>query len=141
MHGGWSPFYGSGPLVSPRILPAPRWRDWMNATPRRGANRCLPLLMANEAGWILENPAPFTAVWDGSDSRDSIRVEYAPGCPMHHRLASSHFGSGILTFAVPYLFRTAPGFNLLVRGVNGHRVLPAGGHEFPHRQIGWFVVC
>ena len=23
------------------------WRDWMNATPDRFANRCLPLLMAN----------------------------------------------------------------------------------------------
>jgi hypothetical protein len=23
----------------------------------------------------------------------------------------------------------------------GHFFLPAGGHEFPHQQIDWFVVC
>jgi hypothetical protein len=109
-------FYGSGPEIPPAISPAPRWRDWMNATPGRGANRCLPLLMANETGWVLENPAPFRAVWDGSDSRDGVQVEYSPRCPINHRLATSHFGSGIVTFPVSYLFRTAPGFNLLVRG-------------------------
>lgn len=107
---------GRGPLATPEIAPAPRSRDWMNATPGRGANRCLPLLMANESGWILKNPAPFTAVWDGSDRRDGIRVDYAARCPSHLKLASSHFGSGILTWAVPCLFRTPPGFNLLVRG-------------------------
>ena len=28
----------------------------------------------------------------------------------------SHFGYGLLTFQLPYLFRTPPGYNLLVRG-------------------------
>ena len=28
----------------------------------------------------------------------------------------SHFGSGSLTFHIPYLFRTPPGWNLLARG-------------------------
>ena len=23
----------------------------------------------------------------------------------------------------------------------GHFFLPTGGHEFPHQQIDWFVVC
>ena len=30
--------------------------------------------------------------------------------------ATSHFGHGILTWHVPYLFRTPPGYNLLARG-------------------------
>jgi hypothetical protein len=30
--------------------------------------------------------------------------------------AISHFGHGIVTWHVPYLFRTPPGYNLLVRG-------------------------
>ncbi|HMZ02762.1 MAG TPA: DUF6065 family protein, partial [Burkholderiaceae bacterium] len=29
---------------------------------------------------------------------------------------TSHFGSGILTFSLPYLFRTSPGYGMLVRG-------------------------
>jgi hypothetical protein len=101
-------FHGRDPLVAPEIEPAPRWRDWMNATQGRSANRCLPLLMANEAGWVLKNPAAFTATWNGSDGRDAILVEYEDACPANRRLASSHFGSGVLTFAVPYLFRTPP---------------------------------
>jgi Family of unknown function (DUF6065) len=109
-------FHGRDRLVAPEIEPAPRWRDWMNATAGRSANRCLPLLMANESGSVLKNPAAFTATWNGSDARDAILVEYDDACPANRRLASSHFGSAVLTFAVPYLFRTPPGFNLLVRG-------------------------
>jgi hypothetical protein len=108
--------HSQDPLVMPEIEPAPRWRDWMNATPGRSANRCLPLLMANEAGWVLKNPAAFTATWNGSDARDAVTVEYEDSCPANRRLASSHFGSGVLTWAVPCLFRTPTGFNLLVRG-------------------------
>src|SRR4051812_42168739 len=33
---------GGEPAIE--IEPAPRWRDWMNATNARNANRCLPLL-------------------------------------------------------------------------------------------------
>jgi hypothetical protein len=31
-------------------------------------------------------------------------------------IAQSHFGSGVVTWHIPYLFRTPPGYNLLVRG-------------------------
>lgn len=103
-------------FVPPGIEPASRWREWMNATPARNANRCLPLLMANESGWVLKNPAALTATWDGSDGPDGVHIEYDDSCPANRRLVSSHFGSGVLTWAVPYLFRTPPGFNLVVRG-------------------------
>src|SRR5205807_369200 len=36
---------GAPPL---RVTPSDRWRDWINAMEDRWANRCLPLLMANE---------------------------------------------------------------------------------------------
>ena len=58
------------------IVPASRWRDWMEATDDRWANRCLPLLMANESGWWLLNPCGFTAVWDGGD-RDASLTHHA----------------------------------------------------------------
>jgi hypothetical protein len=97
-------------------VPAPRWREWMNFTTGRGANRCLPLLMANESGWVLPVPAALTVVWDGGVGRDAIKVKYADDTPAYQQIASSHFGSGVLTFDVPYLFRTSPGYNLIVRG-------------------------
>ena len=103
------------PLV--KIVPASRWRDWMNATSNRHANRCLPLLMANQAGWVLLNPTPFTACWEGGDHKSSLTVQYDPEVPEDAPpLARSHFGSGILTFAFPHAFLTPPGYNLFVRG-------------------------
>src|SRR5256714_13589477 len=85
-------FHGRDPLTAPEIEPVPRWRDWMTATAGRSANRCLPLLMANEAGWVLKNFAAFTATWNGSDGREAILIEYDDACPANRRLASSHFG-------------------------------------------------
>ncbi len=48
--------YQTGRADRIRMIPSERWRQWMNATGDRFANRCLPLLVANEAGWTLLNP-------------------------------------------------------------------------------------
>lgn len=93
------------------VRPAPRERDWMDATDQRYAYRCLPLDMANAHGWELLCPAGFVAHWSGGDSRDDLRVVADPGT---HAPVSSHFGYGILTFHVPCVFRTEPGHELYV---------------------------
>jgi Family of unknown function (DUF6065) len=67
-------FDGTPPLM--RIVPAPRWREWMNATALRNANRCLPLLAANEAGWALLNVRTFTAEWGGEDAAEDLKIHY-----------------------------------------------------------------
>ncbi len=99
----------------PTVAPAPRWRDWINAMEDRWANRCLPLLVANESGWTLLNPVGFRAEWSGDAAREGITVEFDDEVPAPHPVAS-HFGYGVLTWSVPYLFRTPPGYNLLARG-------------------------
>jgi len=96
------------------IVAAPRERAWMEATPSRFANRCLPLLIANQAGWLVLGAHKVAATWDGGIGLEALRVEHLEGEPPY--AAASHFGSGILTFSIPYLFRTPPGFNLLARG-------------------------
>ena len=94
-----------------RLEPASRWRDWMDATDRRFANRCLPLLMANQSGWHLVLEHGVRARWNGGPRRRDIEVESAsPLGP------TGHFGHGVLTFHAGYLFGTDPGWNLLVRG-------------------------
>jgi Family of unknown function (DUF6065) len=99
----------------PRLTPAPRWRRWMNETDERWANRCLPLLVANEAGWTLLNSHAFRATWDGGSSTEALTIEFdEEGVPLPR--PESNFGYGIVTWTVPYLFRTTPGYNLLVRG-------------------------
>ena len=98
-----------------RIEPAPRWRSWINEMEDRWANRCLPLLVANQAGWVLLNSVAFRATWSGEASQSSISIELAEDLPRPWPV-ESHFGYGILTWSVPYLFRTPPGYNLLARG-------------------------
>jgi hypothetical protein len=99
--------------VPPRLRPAPATRDWMDETPEGFAYRCLPLNIANSHGWEVLNPYPFSAIWDGGPGRQAISL--AAENPAHLP-ALSHFGSGVLTFHIPAVFRTEAGFNLFVTG-------------------------
>jgi hypothetical protein len=73
------------------LVPAPVNRDWMDATPQHFAKRCLPLLIANQAGWFLLSAHKLAVTWDGGNAIDSLRVEHVEGDPPYS--ASSHFGS------------------------------------------------
>src|SRR5215207_6622256 len=99
--------YHRGRRPGMAIVPAGRWREWMNDTTLRYANRCLPLLVANEAGWWLLNPQALNATWDGDDHASGVTVEYGDTPPASGR-AVSLFGYGILTFEIPWLFRAPP---------------------------------
>jgi hypothetical protein len=97
----------------PRIVPAPLERSWMDRTDQGFAYRCLPLNIANAHGWMLLNPVPFVAQWDGRPGLEAVTVQpTGEGTPT----AFSHFGSGVLTFDVRGLFRTEPGYDLMVTG-------------------------
>lgn len=92
---------------------APHERDWMDETDQRYAYRCLPLAIANAHGWEILCPSGFTASWHGSVKTDAITIapdgdSIAP--------AISHFGYGILTFHIPAVFRTEPGYDLMAQG-------------------------
>lgn len=104
--------HGGQPSMT--LAPATRERPWMEATDQRFANRCLPLLIANQSGWFLIAKHTVRVRWTGGRDPSALAVELLAGdapCP-----AISHFGYGILTWQVPFLFRTPPGYNLLVRG-------------------------
>jgi LPS sulfotransferase NodH len=96
------------------IVGASGRRDWMDATHERFAYRCLPLVIANQHGWLLLNPSPIKVIWDGRESLDALTIEYAADEP--RRFAASHFGCGILTFSMNFIFRTPPGVSLHSRG-------------------------
>jgi hypothetical protein len=95
------------------IRPARVERAWMDATDQRFAYRCLPLNIANAFGWEILCPSGFTAAWDGGRGLESIQVHPEPGTAVP---ALSHFMHGILTFHVRCLFRTEPGYDLMVQG-------------------------
>jgi hypothetical protein len=110
-------------------------RAWMDATHQRAAYRCLPLAIANQVGWTLPSPATFTAYWDGGIAKENVQIRFEPPPGTADPFAvimvsmeepppvvyndsriSSHFGNGVVTFSIPYLFRTPRGINLWVKG-------------------------
>ncbi len=96
------------------IRVARRERGWMDELDQRYAYRCLPLVMANQFGWEVLGTHHVSVTWDGSRAFDALRVKDLGGDgPVYWH---SHFGSGILTFGVPFLFKTSPNWNLFVRG-------------------------
>jgi hypothetical protein len=108
--------YSVCPTTMP-IHPASHSRTWMDRTPSQFAKRCLPLKLANQAGWFILNDCPVRLTWK-EDSKHGVTVESLEEGARPS--AKSHFGSGIITWILPYLFRTSPGYNLLARGPANH---------------------
>ncbi len=106
--------YEVSPCGDMPLRTAPVRRDWMDATDQRFAYRCLPLAIANQAGWLIHCPAGFRARWDGGPHRHSLSILWDHGEPDSRIL--SHFGYGVLTFSIPYLFRSPASVNLWVKG-------------------------
>lgn len=99
------------------LQPAPATRDWMDATPQKFAYRCLPLSMANQSGWVVGCPITFSATWNGGSQIQDIAFSFTDkDLGPNIGQIRSHFGSGIVTFSLPWLFRTSPGYGLVVRG-------------------------
>lgn len=96
------------------IRPARRERRWIEELDQKYAYRCLPLLVANQYGWEILSTHHFRASWDGSSSCDGLRVENLYGDGRLH--CKSHFGWGVLTFQMPFVFKTSEGWDLYVRG-------------------------
>lgn len=92
---------------------APINRDWMDQAHQRFPYRCLPLTIANQAGWVLRNPASVSAYWYGGANKEDVELRF-DGAPDPR--ISSHFGVGTVTFTFPFLFRTPQGINLWVKG-------------------------
>lgn len=101
---------------APKIVPAPLERDWMDATPQGYAYRCLPLNIANSHGWLILNPVPFVAHWNGGPDITSVTAMPTGTDARSPMLAASHFGNGVLTISITGLFRTEPGWDLWVGG-------------------------
>jgi hypothetical protein len=98
-----------------KLVSGERSRAWMDETRDRYAYRCLPLLIANQAGWDLLCPARFTARWDGGDGKSSVTFRFDDGAE-DTSFVTSHFGYGVITFSVGYLFQTQKSHNLWVKG-------------------------
>jgi Family of unknown function (DUF6065) len=93
------------------LVAAPPTRDWMDAFSGHHPYRCLPLAIANTYGWQILLPVDVTAEWNGGMGVGDVAVTCA-----HPHQAVSNFRRGVITFDVGYIFRTPPGYHLLVTG-------------------------
>lgn len=89
-------------------------RVWFEGFPDRFPYRCLPLAIANQAGLQLAMDFQVTVVWDGTPATSGIHV--ASPDKRAASFLSGHFGYGVLTFSIPYLFRTKGDVGMLVTG-------------------------
>lgn len=99
--------------VAAWLRPCKPSRDWMDATPQKFIYRCIPLTAANTMGWELLNPIAATVRWNGGPMNGDLTVTTKTPHPF---AAASHFGCGIVTWYVPFLFRTPPDMGLVVTG-------------------------
>ncbi len=83
-------------------------RDWMDATANKFAYRCLPLTIANQTGWFVNNPVGFTATWNGNPGPGSVQFNFDTGADIWGSWVNNQFGNGIITWNTPFLFRTRP---------------------------------
>jgi len=85
----------------------------MDTTPARYAYRCIPLTAANSMGWEILNPVDAEITWQGKDQGDQLEIKTSANDPFGPK---PHFGSGTVTWYIPFLFRTPPDCGLLVTG-------------------------
>ena len=92
---------------------APSQREWMTNT-KGHAYKCLPLVTANNLGWVLRCPSSFSAYWTGKKGVNSVRI--IPHTKEKIKCVSSHFGHGTLTFHPGFIFTTTKNHGLYVKG-------------------------
>jgi hypothetical protein len=103
----------------PKLVPARVQRAWMDEFTDRHIYRCLPIAIANSFGWDLLCPAPIEIDWNGGPTAEDISIRalkpLPSGAPLEH-FCKSHFTRGVVTFHTDYIFRTDPGWGLMVSG-------------------------
>jgi hypothetical protein len=98
--------------VDQTLRPCRAKRDWMDEVPQKYIYRCVPLVAANTQGWEIINPVDATVSWNGGDTNLDLSVQ----SPQHPFAPQSHFGCGIVTWYLPFMFRTPPEMGLVVTG-------------------------
>jgi hypothetical protein len=101
---------------APKIVAAQMQRYWMEDFIDRHAYRCLPMAIANSYGWEILAPCNFIVDWDGTPQPGGLRCFTRDAYPHLDRFAHSNFGRGIVTFHTGFMFRTPPGWQLMVTG-------------------------
>ena len=61
------------------VTAPPRLATGWDASPGRFANRCLPLRIANQAGWFVLNSHALRITWNGGNDTSDLEIESLDG--------------------------------------------------------------
>ncbi len=92
-----------------------RQRDWFV----QHAYFCLPLMMANEYGFIVRSHYTFEVEWNGGQSPEDVICEHKlsdlekRSHANRTQVIGSHFGMGVVTVQNRWVYRTPKGVNLM----------------------------
>jgi hypothetical protein len=87
---------------------------------------CLPLVKGNEYGFIIKSEFDFGFLWNGGEEPEDTKLFFNQPDKELDKLRpriESHFGHGIITLALPVVFRTPPKVNIMTINPPNH-VLP-----------------
>jgi hypothetical protein len=74
---------------------------------------CLPLTIANEHGFILKAAFDFSAIWNGDECPEAVKIFHDGPQPAYQQI-KPHFGMGTITIETPWIIRTPKGVNTLI---------------------------
>lgn len=96
-------------LVQP--LRGNKRRGWFH----EHAYSCVPLMIANQYGFMVKSLYDFWVTWNGGDNPGDVTVEKMPADEPAYgvQLVASHFGMGTVTIQNPWAFRTPKDVNLM----------------------------
>lgn len=97
------------------ITQAQASREWMNNEYIKYIYNCQPVVASNQIGWFILQSHEIEVEWNGGPRPEDLKI-FKNNQDPYSDTTASHFGSGILSIAFPLLFKTSPGWGLLVGG-------------------------
>jgi hypothetical protein len=88
-------------------------RDWFSSH----FYKCLPLVIANQYGFEIKTPYAMSFIWNGESNNSAISWNvFNSKEELHGKQPEvrSHFGHGIITYALPWTLKTPKGVNLMI---------------------------
>jgi len=110
------------------IKPAEIKRDWMSQDKQNIIYHCLPVTTASQTGWNILSPHELIVNWNGGKSPKDLSIIDVTSKSLDYENvkqwsesrtiapAFSHVAIGILTFSMPFIVETPPGWGLLITG-------------------------
>jgi hypothetical protein len=104
-----------------KIVPSTLPRNWMDASTKKFAYKCLPLNIANQYGWTVLSPIDFSISWYGGDDPSDVDISVSDLVSREDSgfdtSVFNYFGNGVFTVHLDFILKTPEGFSTYIRGI------------------------